>query len=543
MSQVYEEDILGAGKDQVVISNDNVKVIIVPDLGGRIADVQSGETGFLYKTYPKGVDFGPYTEYGGLEECIGGAPGTLWNTRWKWEHKDDAVMLQSLSKRTLMRKLISVDEAEPIIKIEYSFFNLGDHISKFTFGIHPEVCIGGSLKDNMYHVPTDGEMLNGGYVEPGFKNVVVPSEGWCAITCEGKAFGQMFSEGVIDVIEIYYPRVDTHLVLEPIIFSVGISPEKCAGFTYMMYMGDGDAEKIKEMRAARDAEFSVKYEIFDKAEIPEELMAELGENVQEQDRGEVRVRVGREERIRTKIRPPEMPIIPQIPNIHIPNIPNIPNVGKIISDAIGQVTGAIGAVAGPKSVSKAKLEETGKIEDLPPDTEIVIEHLNGNITINGWEQPNIEYTDIRGTLNQEGNTVKITASGDYTLRVPRQTPRISLNFVNGNASVSDVASSLKVSGVNGKVDVVSAEVPGDGAIDVSLVKGDISLSIPGDSSCRISAAILGGGDINCKDLSVEEAVSERNHFSGVMNEGTAAVKLNTIKGNILIGQTAKGEEQ
>ena len=74
MSEIYEEDILDAGKNQVVISNDNTKVIIVPELGGRIADIQAGDMKFLYRTYPEGVNFGPYTEYGGIEECIGGAP-------------------------------------------------------------------------------------------------------------------------------------------------------------------------------------------------------------------------------------------------------------------------------------------------------------------------------------------------------------------------------------------------------------------------------------------------------------------------------------
>ena len=47
MSQVYGEDILGTGRRQVIIEKDDVKAIIVPELGGRIADVQCGDVGFL----------------------------------------------------------------------------------------------------------------------------------------------------------------------------------------------------------------------------------------------------------------------------------------------------------------------------------------------------------------------------------------------------------------------------------------------------------------------------------------------------------------
>ena len=281
MSQIYEEDILNAGKDQVIISSGDTKVIILPELGGRIADVQCGETRFLHTTYPNGVDFGPYTEYGGIEECIGGAPGTLWDAKWRLEQKDDGVLLQVISKGILVRKFISLDDEEALIKIDYSFLNFSKHFSKFTFGIHPEINIAGALKENEYHVPTDGKVVSDGYPEPGFKNRIQPSEGWCAVTQDGRVFGQMFPEGVIDTIAVYYPKVDTHIVLEPLIFGVGVSPDRCAAFTYMIYMGDGDAEKIKEMRSARADEFSVKYEPFDRAGISKDVMAELEEMSQE----------------------------------------------------------------------------------------------------------------------------------------------------------------------------------------------------------------------------------------------------------------------
>jgi len=543
MSQVYEEDALDAGKNQVIIRNDNAKVIIVPELGGRIADVQFNDDrgGFetrpyLYRTYPEGVDFGPYTEYGGIEECIGGAPGSLWNAAWRWERKDDGVLLQALSKSILVRKHIFLDEAESVIKIDYSFLNFGTNFSKFTFGIHPEVCIGGSLRDNRYYVPTSRELLNGGYVEPGFKNKILPSEGWCAITCEGQVLGQMFPEGVIDTVEIYYPRVDTHIVLEPIIFGVGVSPDRYAGFTYMVYMGDGDAGKIREMRASREAEFLAKYEPFDRDELPEDVMAELGEMARAQ--AEPEFRPGPD--FRVAFHPGRLPQIPDVGAIvrkAVENIPGAMHVKANIGDGIvwkADVDG-IAMKTDDSAASKAETEGTGRTEDLPPDTEISIEHVKGNVTIHGWERSYIEYADMRGTIDQREGVVRIEASGDYSLKVPRATPKISLDFVNGNVALFDVASSVKISGVKGEIGVVSAEVPEDGTLDISLVVGDINLSIPGNSSCSISATSLAGGEITC-DLPLLEEERTRTQLSGVLNDGTARILLNTTKGRISVSQ-------
>lgn len=513
MSDVYEEDILNAGKDQVIIARDDIKVAIVPELGGRIADCQCGETQFLYRTYPEGVDFGPYTEYGGIEECIGGAPGSLWNAVWRWERVDDGVLLQALSQRILVSKFISLDEAEPIIKVDYNFLNLGNGFSKFTFGIHPEVCIGGSLKDNRYHVPTGGELINGAYVEAGFKNKLQPSEGWCAITCQGKVFGQMFPEGMVDVIEVYYPRVDTHILLEPIIFSVGLSPEKRAAFTYMLYMGDGDAQKVRDIRNLRKDEFPAKYEPFDRSEIPQDVMAELDETARVRAKGELA------DRLRQEAGDPFKP--------------------RFVRGVVERDLGTLRFTARP-DFHRAEPEETGRTGDLPPGIEISIEHVKGNIAVSFWDMPYIEYTDMQGnilppgrvTVDQREGVVRLNTTGDYSVKVPGFVPKIAMKFVNGDVAVSNVTSSLEANGVKGEISVISAQVPDDGILSLSLVTGNISLTIPGDSSCSISATSL-SGEIAC-DLPLQDEERTRTQLSGALKDGNAKITLKTAKGHISI---------
>ncbi|MEK7398752.1 MAG: hypothetical protein AAB116_17605, partial [Candidatus Poribacteria bacterium] len=200
MIQITEDDVLGAGKKQVIIYNDEIKIAIAPEVGGRIADIRNRETTFLYTTYPKGVAFGPYTEYGGIEECIGSAPGNLWNVAWLYEIKDNGVLLQVMSRSILVRKFITLDESLPIIKIKYDFFHTGNTMTKFTFGIHPEISIGGVFKDNGYYIPSKDEIIQGIGKSAGFKQSVQTPESWCSVSNGKYSFGQMFPKDVIDSI-------------------------------------------------------------------------------------------------------------------------------------------------------------------------------------------------------------------------------------------------------------------------------------------------------------------------------------------------------
>lgn len=82
MIKIFEDDKLKSGTKQIVLESDKLSTLIAPEVGGRIVGIQKGAWNFLHRTYPKGIEFGTYTEYGGIEECVGGAPGTLWNVPW-----------------------------------------------------------------------------------------------------------------------------------------------------------------------------------------------------------------------------------------------------------------------------------------------------------------------------------------------------------------------------------------------------------------------------------------------------------------------------
>jgi hypothetical protein len=273
----------------------------------------------------------------------------------------------------------------------------------------------------------------------------------------------------------------------------------------MVYAGDGDAEKIREIRNSLNAELIASYETFDRNEMPKDMLAGL-EDVAE-------VRVGqRPEVIQVGFMQGPFPKIPVIPEIKMPDL------GKHFNLVIP---------------SPVQSKTSGRTEDLPPDTEIRIEHLKGNITIHGWENNYIEYENVRGGIDLKEGVMSIGTSGDCSFKIPRDTSSIALNFVNGNAGIFDIASSLRISGVKGNIDIVAAEVPDDVVMDISLVNGNINLTIPDDSSCSIHAETM-SDEIFSSDLTFQRSVGDKNQLSAVMNDGKASINLKTVKGKISI---------
>lgn len=292
----------------------------------------------------------------------------------------------------------------------------------------------------------------------------------------------------------------------------------------MAYIGSGDAQKIRQIYKDRTADLAVKYEAFDRKEIPESVISSF-ESQQKQE--EIGVPPFFPHGHNIKIEIPKIPPIPPIPEIKIPKIEipkiEIPDIASIIQNAIGNVQ----RTGFQRTTGKKADIQTGKLSG----SSVNIEHVKGNIDIQGWDQDKIDYTISNGTAKQGDGSVSFETTGNLSLKIPKNT-KINMNFVNGNVSVIDMASSLKISGVTGKVNT-EIRIPDDASIEISLLTGDISLKIPQDSSCNISAAITGRGDILC-DLPLQDEVRDRSQLKGTLRDGSAKVSLNTINGNISI---------
>jgi hypothetical protein len=259
MTEVKQMDLFGARSPQMVLEQGDFRAVIAPEKGGRVVELSRGGKNALHRLYPEGYAFGPYTEYGGLEEHVGSAPGTVWDVAWETESVNGSVALAAYSTNTLVRKHFSLVGDAPLLRVDYELSNYDPNFARFTFGLHPELVLGGDHRKVNYHVPLDGHIESGGYTEAGFRKYVSPYDGWSAATAGELLFLQMLPPGVTDCLEIYYPKVDTHLVLQPVVFGVGLSPEMRVRFPYFLYFGPGDVSRAEEIYAQYLPELRTEY--------------------------------------------------------------------------------------------------------------------------------------------------------------------------------------------------------------------------------------------------------------------------------------------
>ncbi|HIE27694.1 TPA: hypothetical protein EYP66_10445 [Candidatus Poribacteria bacterium] len=600
---IFHEDRLNAGQPQLIVENELMSVMLLPELGGRILDIQTEGFTFLHRTYPQSVRFGAYIEHGGIEECVGKAPGTLWNTPWRVKEITNGVILSTISStpfsKVLLQKRVTLDDAEPILQVEYSFINIDFKFNKFTFGIHPELCLGDDFRENEYHIPFEDGILSGKFSEVGFKQFVIPTEGWCAVTYNGRAYAELFPTDVIDCLEIYYPRIGTHFVLQPLIWGVGLSPNRKASFTSLTYAGDGDLQTIQDLYERKkdelvstyvpiepppEREFSEREVLFtqrrpqitmpidefgqlprmrlrddflEQAEMPEEIeqheeirarQALIQRNLEEGRIAELTIERITEEAAQTA-RDADIPVADAVRLAEVFQRGRIPQAVQHVNHLFDDVEEERHRIIAREQVSFGDSEVT----------EISLSSIEGAIRVQSWNEPKVEIeitrqmeatdeedateilNETRPEITQEGTNLVIQSRDgndelivNYSIRIPKEMSGIELDFVDGNVSVLDVLlDSLKINGVSGNIEITGS-IAENGVYDVKSVGGNITLKIDPSASCSIKATNL-VGTIEC-DLKLENLEKQPNRISGTLNENTAQINLNTVKGNIRISK-------
>ena len=514
MTRIYETDKLNAGNPQLILENKHISVLLQPEIGGRILDVETNNFPFLHRTYPKSVQFGSYTEYGGIEECIGSPlRNQLWKAPWRIEKETGAVTLSIISPtrfgRVLLSKTLSLEPNAPILRVEYSFTNFDQQFNKFTFGIHPELCLGNSLKDNTYHLPLENQLLSGGFTEFGFKRFVTPDAGWGAVTYDGMAFGMLFPPGVIDNLEIYYPRIGTHFVIQPMIYGVGLSPNRRASFVSMFYFGEGDADTIQDLYTSNIDALAMNYGPVDA--FPERMIKDM-------------------------------------------------EWGAQVAFPFNQVgTEDFQPDSHTEGPDTLKLLSKQQRFDHPQIIDVLLSNVNGTILVEEWKEDSIalettlqaqkgiaegtgqQIEDARPEVIQRGECLIIRARGEaqqkvtvnQCLRVPQGRLRtLELNFVNGAATIVDVKPArLKINSATGIV-TIRGEIAESAKYDVNTASGDIQMELAESVACTIDANSV-TGVLKC-DSNLIDAEVRSNWISGILNAPKANLRLNTISGNIVL---------
>jgi hypothetical protein len=156
--------------------------------------------------------------------------------------------------------------------------------------------------------------------------------------------------------------------------------------------------------------------------------------------------------------------------------------------------------------------------------------------------------DTRQPNESNGRSYEV----EYHVRLPKSL-KVIMENVNGQVAITNMENEIQTALVNGGIHVETKKggcqasvVNGNIYSEISLldkehcglssVNGNITLVLPNSSSCRIEASVV-NGNIVLTDLDIHNLATSKTSVSGVVGDGSAAVRVQTVNGNVeLIGE-------
>jgi hypothetical protein len=111
--------------------------------------------------------------------------------------------------------------------------------------------------------------------------------------------------------------------------------------------------------------------------------------------------------------------------------------------------------------------------------------------------------------------------------------RVLVSSSNGAVTGDDLGGGVEVRSVNGTAKIALASVGAD-LIDVRVINGGLTLTLPGDASANLLATCT-NGSINVSALNLESMGEQTpRRVRGRLNGGGTPIELSTVNGNILV---------
>lgn len=243
-----------------------------------------------------------------------------------------------------------------------------------------------------------------------------------------------------------------------------------------------------------------------------------------------------------------------------------------------------------------RIKEFKKSFAIPPESSVIINNVNGDISILSWKNNSIDiYAKITGSaqenvdnieikIQQQNNTIKIktnyirkpesedfwTFEGfisfikrfikgfnskvDYYIKVPSKTNLDKIENINGNIIVNDIngyiksstvngnikienfAGEIKAETVNGSIKIILSELKDD--IKCETVNGGIDIHLPEDINARIFAENINGAIDSDFPISIRSKIINKE-LRGQIGNGGNLIRLETVNGNISILKKGK----
>lgn len=148
----------------------------------------------------------------------------------------------------------------------------------------------------------------------------------------------------------------------------------------------------------------------------------------------------------------------------------------------------------------------------------------------------IEVTEAAGVLTAETVQPSPAPTGinyivEYSITVP-DTFSIAGTQINGEIYIQGMESDITVSQANGTIDV-DAVMPSGGLFDLSTANGEITLTIPTNTSADFMCQSA-TGSVHVYNLTVLSPVTGPHSLSGTLDGGNGNIEITTANGDITL---------
>lgn len=206
--------------------------------------------------------------------------------------------------------------------------------------------------------------------------------------------------------------------------------------------------------------------------------------------------------------------------------------------------------------------------------EIVLENINGDVTVEAWDRDEVEvaYTKrartreglerVEVVIEERGGRLDIETeylrngrsndggSVDFTLQVPRKAyleldlvngslkvtgheGRISADLVNGSLE-AEIAGEAELSTVNGKMDVTVTDTTAGQRLELDSVNGGLTLRLPAGVDADVEAETVHGSISNDFGIPVDKGRYVGRSMRGTIGGGGVDIELSNVNGSIKI---------
>ena len=209
---------------------------------------------------------------------------------------------------------------------------------------------------------------------------------------------------------------------------------------------------------------------------------------------------------------------------------------------ISNVNGSITVTGGSgDSVEVLAIKKADNQKELD-EIEIVVSETSSEITIetelgesDGWWSHGSSGGQVTYEITvPSGITLDSVETVNGNVDISGVTGKVVAESVNGDLDISNLAGDVRLSTVNGGIEAGFDKLDGDQSVKAETVNGRVTLVLPDDADCEISADTLNGG-INAKDFGLDaDKGFVGSDLNGKIGSGSARVNIDTVNGGIKI---------